>query len=246
MSRALHLILTLLVVNLSYGQGTSQRIAFQWLNQPCGEIINCNAGCSACNLPANSSPHFIGTNMAWFGVDPCPLPLTPGDNAVFSVGWTTMPTSDHFALFSGIVLQPMHIDSIMVRHSTFPNGPERLKVSFTANAAAAMVEIADVEIPDEFGSMVLTDVGDVLIPAGSPMGTFQLRFNPYQGTGGAWAVDEILVVASPATNLSTGVQELWNRSAAKGPWYDVLGKPMGAEPAPGLYVGPGGKRVYVL
>lgn len=246
MSRALHLILTLLIVQVGFAQGASQRIAFQWLNQPCGDILNCNTGCSACNLPANSSPHFFGTNMAWFGVDLCPLPVTPGDNAVFSLGWTPMPTSDHFALFSGIALEPMHIDSVIVRHSTFPNGPERLKVSFTPNAAAALVEIADVAIPFEFESLVLTDVGNVLIPDGAPMGTFQLRFNPYQGTDGAWAVDEIRVVASPATDLSTGVQELWNPRAVKGPWYDVLGKPMSAEPAPGLYIGPGGKRVYVL
>ncbi|HMC97977.1 MAG TPA: hypothetical protein VKG92_09995, partial [Flavobacteriales bacterium] len=50
----------------------AQVISYQWLNVPCSGMINCDVGCSACNMPEDQPGVFIGTNVAWIGVGTCP------------------------------------------------------------------------------------------------------------------------------------------------------------------------------
>lgn len=223
-----------------------RRIEYRWLNQPCSEVINCNAGCSACNVPENSDGVFFGTNAAFIGVATCPLPINVGDNAVFSAGWTMTPTADKTVIISGIAMTPLHIDSIIFRHAIYSNGPQRLKVEFTANVTNPPEVIADVLVPVDFEEVVLTDLGCVEFLDGSIMGTFQIRFTPYEGTSGGWALDEVRIVATSCESSQVGIWELsTNPVNGQGPWFDLLGRPMSAQPAPGVYISPT-RRVRVF
>lgn len=241
------LLATLLIACSTMGQGQPQRLLYQWLNVPCGEMLHCEIGCSACNLPAAGGAQIIGTNMAWIGVTTCPIPIVVGDNAVLTTGWTGAPSNDHYLLFSGIVSTPMSIDSIIINHTSSTNGPERVKVEFSNNAAAALEEVADALVPSDFDDLVITDLGPVAFEQGSALGTFQVKITPYQGWGEGWALNEVRVVAHPVDLTTTGISELRDRLPATkaGPWYDVIGRRTSSDPAPGVYLGPG-KRVQVF
>ncbi|WKZ67360.1 MAG: hypothetical protein QY325_05415 [Flavobacteriales bacterium] len=223
------------------------RIEYRWLNEACAEVLNCEGGCTACNLAAGTSGPLIGTNAAWIGVDACPLPIAVGDNAVFSTGWTAEPAGDRVLAISGVATAPIRIDSIRFRHALYADGPQRVKVLFTPDAAMAPEVVADVEVPLEFTSVALSDLGSVVPPEGSSIGTFQLRFQPYQNTNGAWALDEVVVVASPLQGTQTGIAEVWERiPQGKGPLHDLMGRPVGDEPAPGVYIRGNKRQVQVF
>lgn len=223
-----------------------ERIEYRWLNQPCGEMLNCNTGCSACNIPSSTDGTFFGTNAAFIGVDVCPLPLAAGDNGVFTVGWDLQPSNAKSLILSGISVSPMRIDSIRFRHYTTSGGPDRLKVMYTSNVAMAPSELIDIEIPSSLSDHTAIDLGCVAPPEGNPLGTFQLRFMPYGSTTGAWVIDEVVIVGSHCEASSVGVAELAQyRSASNGPWVDLLGRPMGTQPSPGVYVAQG-KRIRVV
>ena len=158
----------LFCITLTFGAlAQEHRIEYRWLNQPCSEVINCDAGCTACNVPESTDGVFFGTNAAFIGVATCPLPINVGDNAVFSAGWTMTPTADKTVIISGIAMTPLRIDSIIFRHAIYSNGPQRVKVAFTANAANPAEEIADVLVPVDFEEVVLTDLGCVEFQEGS-------------------------------------------------------------------------------
>lgn len=232
--------------NLICAAQVPQRIEYRWLNQVCADLINCDAGCTACNIPAHTANTFFGTNAAFIGVPICPLPVNVGDNAVFTGGWDLQPGPGKTVILSGIATVPMRIDTIRFRHSIYSIGPERLKVAFTANAAMAPEEAADVEVPAEFTTVSLHDLGCVQPAPGAPMGTFQIRFTPYGSTEGGWALDEVIIVGSTCEASTVGVAELTAYGNAKGgPWVDLLGRPMSMQPAPGVYIAPG-KRVRVV
>lgn len=240
-------ILSLAVITgLACSAQVQQRIEYKWLNQICADLLNCDAGCTACNIPSNSAGIFFGTNAAFIGVSVCPLPINVGDNAVFTGGWDLQSGPGKTVIVSGITTVPMRIDSIRFRHSMYSIGPERLKVAFTANAAMAPEEVADIEVPADFTTFSLTDLGCVQPAQGSPMGTFQIRFTPYGSTEGGWALDEVIIVGSTCEASTVGVAELAvYRDAKGGPWVDLLGRPISAQPAPGVYIAPG-KRVRVV
>lgn len=243
----MRLILTAAVLHvvLASAQAQSQTIVYQWLNQPCSTNLNCNEGCSACDVPSNSSQTFFGSNMAWIGVDICPHPIATGsgDNAIYSYGWPTFPSNDVYAMTSGIAASDMQIDSIIIRHRSAMNGPQRLKVQVGTDPSAPMTEVADAEVPHTtYGDLVLTDLGCLTFGEAVPYGTFQLMVQPYQGNGGEWHLDEVRVVASACEEqVSIGILEHERVSQRKGTYYDVLGRPVGPEAAPGVYAGP--KRV---
>ncbi|MBL0128589.1 MAG: hypothetical protein IPP83_14295 [Flavobacteriales bacterium] len=240
------LISSILLVSTAALHAQEHRIEYRWLNQPCSEILSCNTGCSACNMPANADGYFFGTNAAFIGVSTCPLPVSSGDNAVYTDGWTVMPTADRTVIISGIATVPVHIDSIIFRHAIHQDGPTRLKVSFTNNAAVASQEVLDVEVPAQFEDVVLTDLGCVEFPEGAPMGTFQIRFTPYDGGSGGWALDEVRIIASNCATSTVGLVELQSNTPNKqGPWFDLLGRPIAQQPAPGIYINPA-KRVRVF
>jgi hypothetical protein len=223
-----------------------ERIEYRWLNQPCAEMLNCNTGCSACNIPSSSSGMFFGTNAAFIGVEVCPLPLALGDNGVFALGWELQPSDNRALVLSGIAVAPMRIDSIRFRHYSAGNGPDRLKVMYTSNVTMAPSELLDIEVPTELSEYTTVDLGCVTLPDGNPMGAFQLKFMPYGSTVGAWVIDEVIIVGSSCDASSVGVVEMVQyRNAAQGPWVDLLGRPMGSQPGPGVYIAQG-KRIRVV
>lgn len=223
----------------------SQVIAYEFLNQPCSAVINCDEGCSACNMPDDAPGVFIGTNVAWIGVGTCPYPVAPGDNAIFSTGWSVLPSTSQSILLSGLATTPMHIDSLIIRYASWENGPERAKILFTTNVAAAAVEIADVPSAQEFATISFTDLGNIEIPEGQSIGTFQLKMIPYQSEVGGWALDEVRIVATPTEPAAVGIHEYVNTTSNKGPYFDILGRPAPKDPAAGVYVGPR-KQVQVF
>jgi hypothetical protein len=224
----------------------AQVIHYEWPNQGCATIITCNDGCTACNLPENSSSGFFGTNMIWVGVPVCPYPTTTSSLSLFSGDWPVFPSSDHYGLLSGIATTPMQIDSIIIRHARTSSGPHRLKVFFTRNPNEPMYEIADVAVDWNFENTVITDLGCLPIPEGAPYALFQLKVQAYDATGeGAWALDEVKIVGSTCSQLATGIQERHEyRANDARPYMDVLGRPVGPEAAPGVYMG--GRRVVTI
>lgn len=244
-TRAWPLVAALFAVTATQAQ--TQQIVYEWLNVPCNEMLHCDLGCSACNTPVGGNGVLIGTNMAWINVGTCPVPIGPGDNAVLTSGWPSIPDDQHYVIFHGIASVPLRIDSLIINHTSATNGPERVKVAFTSNSAAPVTEIADVAVPPSYDDLVFTDLGEIEIPEGSPLGSFQVRITPYQGWGEQWALNEVRVVCSPVEQTGVGITEVWNNRtlATAGPWFDVMGRRVADEPAPGVYVGPA-KRVRVF
>jgi hypothetical protein len=182
--------------------------------------------------------------MIWTGVSICPHPTFTGsaDNSVYSYGWPVFPTSNVYALAGGIASTSMRIDSLVIRHRSAMDGPQRLKVQFGRDSSAPLEEVADVEVPHtNFGELRLADLGCVVINEGVPFGTFQLMVQPYQGDGGEWHLDEVRIVGSPCEDVTIGIEEYQRYTERTGTYYDVLGRPVGPDAAPGVYGGP--KRV---
>jgi hypothetical protein len=230
------------------GSAQSYQIHYQWLNIPCSTNIHCNEGCSACALPESSSGIFFGTNMGWVGITVCPIPVATGDNALYSNAWPTIPSNSHFGMLSGIASIPLQVDSIIITHRREVTGPQRMRISYTNNAEAPPVEVADVEVPQDWDHTVLTDLGCMPIINDMAYGMFQLRVQPYQGQGGNWILDEVRVVGTLCSELSTGIEATFERNPVSRTetWYDVLGRPVrDGQAAPGVYHG-GGKRVVRL
>jgi len=226
--------------------GQQYRIEYRWLNFPCGEILNCDAGCSACNIPDASGGGLMGTNAAWIGVQTCPLPVTVADNAIYTAGWPLEPGPDHSVIFNGLALVPVRIDSIRFRHAIYQDGPQRVKVLYTNDVAQPLQEIADQDVPATWTNVTLDEVGSVVVPEGNAFGTFQIRFQPYQGGSGGWALDELIISASPLIDSQTGIAEVHQRTAVvRGPLFDVMGRPVGSDRAPGIYQHQGRRIVQV-
>lgn len=225
----------------------AQTITYQWLNQPCGSMLNCEEGCSACNLPEDSPGVFLGTNVAWMGVSTCPHAIGSGDNAVYSSGWSIIPSGNQYILMSGVAVTDMHIDTVAIRYASWAGGPQRAKVYFTDNVAASMQEIGDLSSLPEFTTTAFTDLGCIEIPEGSAFATFQLKLIPYESGTGGWALDEVRIVASPCQAGGVGIEEFSQTDVVTGPYVDILGRPIEQakdELAPGVYVR-GRKQVQV-
>lgn len=211
----------------------AQSLDYRWPNQPCAQVLSCDTGCTACNLPDGSSAVLLGTNMGAVGVDVCPHPVEVGDNALFTFGWPAIADNDHKLLISGLAFQPLHIDSVIVWHRAGSDGPERLRVSISINNAAPVL-VSDCYVEATFTEATFTDVGVVAISEGNVSGMFQLELQAYQGAGGSWDVDEVRIVTSPAT--STGISELGAPRYSNAPRYDMLGRPAPRTDADGVFI----------
>lgn len=245
MARQPLFLLALLIASLADAQ--TYRIAYRWLNVPCDDLLNCDAGCTACNLPQGAPGVFIGTNAAWIGVLTCPLPVTVADNAIYTGPWALEPDAGRAVIISGIATVPVRIDTIRFRHAVYQDGPQRVKVLYTPDMAQPLEEIADVPVPVGWADAVIADIGEVAAAEGAPYGMFQLRFQPYSSAAGGWALDEVEIVASALGGPQTGIAEaLPAQQAPRGPLVDVLGRPVGRERAPGVYVARNGRRVVVV
>ncbi len=205
--------------------GTAQNVEYAWLNQPCASLLNCDTGCTACNMPANASTQFFGNDVGWLGVDVCPHPVTVGNNALFTYGWPTIPDNDHAVIVTGIAFTPTRIDSIIIRHTSDPDGPQRMQVRFGINQSMPTTIIGDVDVPEGFGSSVFTNLGDVTHDETMVYGFFSLLLQPYQGAGGSWDLDDLRLVGSPME--MTGIADLQLPDTSINlPRYDALGRPM--------------------
>ena len=227
-------------------QAQQQSLTWNWANIVCSNMLNCNDGCSSCNLPSPFANNFYGTNAAWVGLSTCPQPVVAGDNAVFSEGWTSAPDASKLMMVSGIVSSAMTLDSIIIRHRTADQGPTWLRISLKRDLTQPAIKIYEGLISTEFTSLVLTDMGHMDVPEGNTAGGFQLQFQAYGSDGGAWVLDQVRVVASPYTsNVATGLTELSNRPSDRSvPMYDVLGRPADSQTM--LSISRDGKRRVVI
>jgi hypothetical protein len=223
----------------------AQTITYEWLNIPCEQNLNCNTGCSACNLPANGTSTLIGTNAVWTGISVCPHPVSSGDNAVLTEGWPIALDPQAYVSLSAVALESYQIDSIIIRHGRAVSGPQRLQVSYTNNMTMAATTLGDVEVSTEFEETIFTDLGCLYMNEGSVYSGLQLRLQAYQGGAGPWVLDGIRIVASPCQDINVGVPENFQRDLGGSTSYtDVLGRPVKDDPAPGVYIG-GRKRVQI-
>lgn len=220
-------ILFTLIAGGTGAQAQQQALTWNWANVACSNMLNCNDGCSACNLPDPFANNFHGTNAAWVGVSTCPQPIVAGDNAVFSEGWSAAPDGSKVMMVSGIASSPMALDSIIVRHRTTDQGPTWLRISLKRDLAQPAVKVYEGPIGTEFSELALTGMGCMAIPEGGTASGFQLQFQAYGSDGGAWVLDRVRVVVSPGgPDLSMGTVELSSRRAGRSvPMYDVLGRP---------------------
>lgn len=233
----------LYAVLLAPGLAQAQTVELDWPNLPCTTLLHCDSGCTACNMAENASPAFIGTNLGHLGVDICPLPIGGGDNMLATYGWTVLPDADHRVFVSFIAFEPMHIDSLIIRHRSASDGPERVQVRSVLNGTEPAL-IGDVTTPSTLSNTVFTDLGCVAAGSGMIYGLFEVTLQAYQGNGGAWDIDAIRIVGSPcaATGIADPAPLTGPRVA--GTTYDAIGRIAGVRPAPGAYTGLG-RRVVI-
>ena len=137
----------------------AQVIDLTWPNQPCATVLNCDTGCTACNLPAAQGAALLVNAPAFLGVDVCPHPVTVGDNAVLTYGWPAEPDTAHAVLITGLAFTPTRIDSVVLHHRRGADGPARLQVRYGINATMPTTVIADVPVADSFQPTALADLG---------------------------------------------------------------------------------------
>ena len=240
------LILIILISLSGYSNAQTNSITYQWLNQWCGDIIDCDEGCMACNLPVNTSTQFFGTNVVWIGIDVCPHPIVGGDNAIGTFGWETEQSLDKYIMLSGLSTYNVKIDSIIFIHGRSVSGPMFVNVEFSKNNSD-MINIDTVIVSQNFQTSVITNLGDLIITDQDPFGVFQIKFSPYGSNTGGWYLDEVRIVCSPS-EISTNVEEnSIPENVDMGPWYDVLGRPVdGSDIPPGIYINKERQRRIVV
>lgn len=212
----------------------AQTLTYQWLNQPCSSVINCDSGCTACNMPDGSSQILIGNDVGMLGIDVCPHPVVLGDNALLTYGWPFVADSAHAVILTGLALQPMNIDSVVIRHRAGVDGPQRLLVKFGVNVSMPSSVIGDLIVPTEFEESHFADLGLVEPSAQMVYGFFSLTLQPYEGNGGSWDLDEVRISASPAA--TSAIVELEPRTPPnRVPPVDLLGRRVSQQRALGIY-----------
>ena len=200
-------LLPIFLLCAAQGNGQTRTISYQWLNQPCAEIINCEGGCSACNLPAPGDQVVFGTNAAMIGVEACPFPVSVGDNALWLSGWSAAPGYEHRIVISGIAQVSLRIDSVIIVHRREANGPARLlaRVHDQGDGSGGM---KDVSTTESFEATVITDAGVVEKSDASGLASFHLQLQAYDGSDGAWVLDEVRIVATVIEDISTAIISL--------------------------------------
>lgn len=218
----------------------NKSLTWTWGNAPCPEMINCETGCSACNLPSEQDASFFGNGATWIGVRPCPHPIVTGDNAVFTEGWGMTPVSDKMVIISGMTLTSMELDSALIHHRSFAGGPTMLRISLKRDLNGAAAVVYEGPIVDAMSAVSLRDLGCAEVGPGMAMGGFQLILQPFGSIDGSWLLDEVRVVAKPcAADLTTGISgqpDVYRSTAKQGQLFDLLGRPVPQQAAAGFYV----------
>lgn len=221
---------------------TAQTVVFTWPNTPCPVLMQCDTGCTACNQPTGTDASFIVTNLAHTGVSICPINDGGGDNVVASYGWGPVPDSTQGLFLTAIALQPLHIDSLVIVHSSTADGPQHVQVSVIHNNGAEEV-VGDLHPTATGTTSVFSDLGCVAAGPGMAYGTIKIWLRPFGGNG-AWYLDD-LRIATDACATTNDIGEIMpQRTGAPGPMHDVLGRPVNGVPASGAYAH-GARRVLV-
>lgn len=238
------LLLSTLFIGCIIGAEVSAQnksLTWSWGNAPCAEMINCETGCSACNLPTEQDASFFGTGATWIGVRPCAHPIVTGDNAVFTESWEMVPVPEKMVIISGMTLTSMELDSVIVHHRSLAGGPTMLRISLKRDLNGTAATVYEGPIVDAMSAVSLRDLGCAEVAPGMAMGGFQLILQPFGSTDGSWLLDEVRVVAKPcAIDFTTGIpgQPDGYRSAKQGQLFDLLGRPVPQQAAEGFYIDP--------
>lgn len=223
---------------------SAQTLNYTWPNQPCATVLNCDSGCTACALPTGGTAMLMGIAPSWLGVDACPHPVAVADNAVATYNWPGTIDPAHQVMLSGLVFSAISIDSVIIRHSAAPDGPSRLQVRFGANTTLPTAVVCDVAAEQSAVQTVMTDLGLVQVEEGSPYGFFQLILQAYDGGLGAWAIDDIRIVASPAAATSIAEVAPVTQKNVLVPQFDLSGRAIPRSASPMITTA--GRRVVVL
>lgn len=215
--RAIPVVLLLAPVALP-----AQSVSYTWPNQACVQMLHCDSGCSACNVPESESPLLVGSNLSAVGVDVCPRSLGGGDNVLDTQGWTIQPHPDHRLALSGVALAPVSLDSLVIVHGAAPDGPQRLEVSLALNGEAPLV-VADVAVPVQ-GNTVLIGLGTVSPGEGQVLGTWQVTFRAYLGSGGPWSLDAVHLVFQEAALATSLPEHITAAPSHRSSVVDLLGR----------------------
>lgn len=246
MKRSTHLFVILMAFTPAV-RTSGQALVYSWLNVPCDQNLNCDSGCSACNMPTDGSALFMGSGAIWNGVDVCPHPITEADNAVYTSGWPIEADPMVFVGMNAATVQSVQIDSIVIRHRRSADGPQRLRVTYSPDMASVPSVLGETDVTQEFEETVYTDLGCLTLSPNSSIAGLQLRLQGIQGGGGDLQFDEVRIVATPCAAGQVGIPEglLRTTQNPNGMVVDVLGRPVQERPAPGVYIG-GRKRVHIL
>jgi hypothetical protein len=235
--RTLRDLLITTTILIGFGARAQQHcLTWQWLNLACQTTLSCDIGCSACDLPVASGAALIGTDGAYVGVTTCPRPFAAGDNAIFSEGWAGTVKEDRMVIYSAIALQDVSLDSIIIRHRIWDNGPQRLRISLALDLTGVYTEIYDGPIDGAFTWLVLNDLGFVQQQPGFDQNGFQIKFQAYGGGDGAWVLDEMKIVVSEIDAITTAipVHQLQEQQGRSMP-VDLLGRTVSNGSMTGTY-----------
>lgn len=220
----------------------NKALTWSWGNAPCGDMLNCETGCSACNLPSEQDASFFGTGATWIGVRPCPYPIASGDNAVFTESWEMIPVPEKMVIISGISLTSMELDSVVIHHRSFAGGPTMLRISLKRDLNGTAAVVYEGPITDAMSALSLRDLGCAEVASGMALGGFQLILQPFGSTDGSWLLDEVRVVAKPCSaDFATGIPgqpDVYRSTAKQGQLFDLLGRPVPQQAAAGFYIDP--------
>lgn len=246
MRRSLTLSLAGVLAFFACANLQAQTLDYEWLNMPCTDNLNCDNGCSACNLPGDAPANFFGTSVQWVGMDVCPHPITTANNAVYTTAWPITVDPTVYVGVSTVTLADVKIDSIVIRHRRSADGPQRLRVQYSNDAMQVPTVIGDLDVTQTYEEAIFTDLGCLAVTQGTDYRGFILRMQAYQRSeAGNWQLDAMRIVTSPC-NAQVGIAEDFQRKLEEsGTYVDVLGRPVKGQPAPGMYIG-GRKRIQVL
>lgn len=230
------IILTLVVSILSLFANAQSKSVYQWLNVPCVDLLNCNTGCSACNLSSNSDQYFQGISADWVGISYCPHPVSSGDNAVGTYGWGMTTDTSKFILISFTNTVPVVIDSLIMKSARSSFGPDKCLISMSINGSPFQVAF-DGNISHYFESSFASNLG--LVGTNGTSGSLRVKIQPYGSDEGMWFLDEIKVVVSP--DISTGIltfpspSDQYLYEQINYPYIDLLGRETNSNPS-GIYI----------
>lgn len=225
-----------LLLATSFAQGQTLSYAWPTLGvDACSEWLDCDNGCSACNTPVSSSAVLVGTAAAWIDIVACAHPISAGDNAIHTTGWGSVPGEQRIVL-SLISLVPLRIDSIIIRHASADDGPERLLMTYTRMGPITEGSEADVAIGTSFTNTVICDAGLLQAETGQSFGMGQIILKAYGNGSGPWILDEIRIVTSHENHTGISGYPFLIQSNEY-PYFDALGRQFGLSPrAQGVFL----------